>query len=189
VRESIDWCSANITGGQDADSPVRHPNFTFAWLDVASHMYNPRGAQAAAGLRLPVEDGSIDRLFLFSVFTHMFEPDIRGYLGEFARVLKPSGAGLATWFMIDEDALNSVRESGSLMGEKIRFGHRISMNCWISDIHQPLGAVGFSEPAIHDMVTTAGLHVTTTVHGYWSGVHPNIGQGGQDITVLGRRQS
>jgi len=183
VRESIDWCNANIAASS-GDVPVRHPNFSFLCLDVQSHMYNPNGAMTAAELRLPVDDRSIDRIFLFSVFTHMFEPDIRGYLAEFARVLKPSGLALATWFMIDEDNLKSVREFGSVMGEHIRFAHRISMSCWVSDIHHPLGAVGYSEPAIHDMVASAGLRVINAVRGYWSRVYPNIGQGGQDITVL-----
>ena len=40
-------------------------------------------------------------VFLTSVFTHMFGEDIENYLSEIARVLKPGGKALITWFLWD----------------------------------------------------------------------------------------
>jgi methyltransferase family protein len=41
--------------------------------------------------RLPVADGSVDRIILASVFTHLLPTEVLHYMREFRRALKPSG--------------------------------------------------------------------------------------------------
>jgi hypothetical protein len=58
------------------------------------------------------------------------------------------------------------------------------MDCYVNDISAPLGAVGYTLPAIERMVQDAGLRITSLTRGYWSNIHPAHGQSGQDATVL-----
>ena len=44
--------------------------------------------------------GGRDVAFLTSVFTHMLPEDVEHYLDELARVLKPGGRTLITWFLL-----------------------------------------------------------------------------------------
>lgn len=176
IRDSIGWCQNNIT--------PRHRNVEFIHVDAMSHMYNPEGGSQSAATRLPFPDGTIDRIFLFSVFTHMFEPDIRDYLSEFRRLLKPSGRILATWFVIDDAALAAVRKNGSSLGPHILFPYQISMGCYVNVIEAPLGAVGYTLPCIQGMMINSGLRISNTKWGYWSGARSNERDGGQDTTIL-----
>src|SRR5665811_201496 len=83
IKPSIEWCQNNITS--------RFSNFRFHYLDIYSQIHNAGGHLKTTDVKLPVEDHSIDRIILHSVFTHMFEEDIVYYLHEFERILKPDG--------------------------------------------------------------------------------------------------
>jgi ubiquinone/menaquinone biosynthesis C-methylase UbiE len=176
IRDSIEWCQKNIT--------ARYPNVEFIHVDAESLMYNPKGASQPTETRLAIPDGSIDRIFLYSVFTHLFEPDIRNYLSEFRRLLKPTGAVLATWFVIDDAALVAIREKPSPFGSFVRFPYRISMGCYINDISAPHAGVGFTMPSIEQMIADTGLRISKLSWGYWSPSRVSEYAFGQDITVL-----
>jgi ubiquinone/menaquinone biosynthesis C-methylase UbiE len=176
IHDSIEWCQNNIT--------ARHPNIEFIHVDAESAMYNPKGTSQPTETRLAIADGSIDRILLYSVFTHLFEPDIRNYLSEFRRLLKPTGAVLATWFVIDDAALAAVRSKPSPLGSFIRFPYRISMGCWVNDISAPQGAVGYAMPCIEQMVADTGFRISKFTWGYWSGSRVSECATGQDTMVL-----
>jgi ubiquinone/menaquinone biosynthesis C-methylase UbiE len=90
VKDSIEWCRDNIT--------LKHPSFKFVHFDIGDQLHNPGGTMRTTGTKLPVPDASIDRIILWSVFTHMRKTDIAHYLREFTRVLKPAGTVFVTWF-------------------------------------------------------------------------------------------
>ncbi len=93
IEPSIKWCQENIT--------PRFPNFKFLFFDVQSQIHNAQGKIKTTDIKLPIEDASIDRIVLQSVFTHMFEEDIAHYLKEFKRVLRPGGKVYASFFIFD----------------------------------------------------------------------------------------
>jgi SAM-dependent methyltransferase len=101
IRDSIAWCSQNIT-------PV-YPNFQFIYEDVHSQIHNPGGEKQAKDVRFPVAKGSVDKVFLSSLFTHMFPDDVPHYLREIHRVLKPTGVALSTMFLLNDRTLDSIR--------------------------------------------------------------------------------
>jgi SAM-dependent methyltransferase len=82
-RSAIAWCTENISGS--------HPNFDFRVVDIQNGVYNPKGRFKSSDLRFPYPDGSFDVVLLASVFTHMLPQDVRHYLYEIVRVLKPGG--------------------------------------------------------------------------------------------------
>jgi SAM-dependent methyltransferase len=176
IRDSIEWCQNKIT--------ARYPNVEFIHVDAESAMYNPKGVSQPTETRLAIPDGSIDRVILYSVFTHLFEPDIRNYLSEFRRLLKPTGAVLATWFVIDDAALAAIRNKPSPLGSFILFPYRISMGCYVNDIYHPQGAVGYTMSCIEEMVVDTGLHISDFRWGYWSGSRESEGGSGQDTMVF-----
>jgi SAM-dependent methyltransferase len=173
IKESIDWCAANIA----------HSNFRFVHFDIADKLHNRCGSRPSTAFRFPVADRSIDRIFLWSVFTHMARPDIEHYLREFSRVLKPTGKVYATWFMVD-DAILAKARTVDLTPYNLRFEHQFGPGCYINNLRQPMGAVAYSRQAVMDMIAQAGLRIEGDIlPGSWSGFWLNP-LGGQDATVL-----
>lgn len=101
VERSIRWANENITSA--------HPTYRFSRLNLKNERYNPRGVALQEGFRFPFPDESFDFVVLFSVFTHMMPPDVRTYLRDFRRVLKPGGRILATAFV--EDGVPDMEEN------------------------------------------------------------------------------
>jgi SAM-dependent methyltransferase len=175
IKESIDWCNDNIT--------AKHPNFRFVHFDVMDQLHNPAGTTKTTGIKLPVADGSVDRIILWSVFTHMAKLDIIHYLREFARVLKPSGKVYATWFVVD-DAILAKARTVNLTSFNLRFEHAVGDGCYINDPQHPMGAVAYTKPSLLAAVHSGGLALNGDIlRGSWSGYFDNP-KGGQDATVL-----
>jgi SAM-dependent methyltransferase len=168
----VRWCRETIT--------PRHPNFRFQLADVHNAYYNPAGSQRAADYVFPFDDASFDFVFLGSVFTHMVPEEVDNYLGQIARVLRPGGRVLATFFLLDE-----VAEAGIGAGRAVydfrfaRDGHRVV------DADDPEYAVAFREWDVLDMVARHGLELLPPVHhGGWSGRRGT--ESFQDIVVAAR---
>jgi len=168
---SIVWCQENIT--------LRHPNFRFAHLNIRSEFYNPNGSLSGRDITLPVPTGSIDRIILQSVFTHMFEADITHFLSEFRRVLRDNGRVFASFFILGEE---SVRLAGATP-DVLTFAHAHEDGCRINDPGSPEAAVAYTPAALRRMVRRTGLRLDQPVHlGSWCG-RPGVADG-QDIAIL-----
>lgn len=173
-RESIDWCNAQIA--------ARHPNFRFHWLDVYSKVYNPQGALRGAEVRLPADDGSVDRALAYSLFTHLLEPEALHYLSELRRVLAPDGLGMLTFFVADEAEMPASLESPV---PTFRFPHRWSDGVWVNDEHHPEGAVAVAPDRLQRWLDASGLRlVRPVVRGYWLPGRSDASAFGQDIAVV-----
>lgn len=172
-KRSIEWCQANVT--------PRFPGVQFAHLDVQSDFYNPTGALAATDIRLPLGDGSVDRIILQSVFTHMFEDDVVHFLREFRRVLRPVGLVFASFFVLDDESVALAERHQT----PLRFEHPWADGCRINDPGTPEGAVGYVPAAIHRMLRSSAMTLGQPIHlGAWSG-RPDVPDG-QDIAILMR---
>ena len=80
----------------------RFPNFHFHHADLFSTRYNRNGGSPASRYRFPLERGTVDLVFLGSVFTHLLPAEVENYLRETARVLRPGGRVIATYFILDD---------------------------------------------------------------------------------------
>ena len=101
VSTAVDWCESNIAS--------KHPNFHFRHVDVLNHVYNPEGRLDPEAFEFPYPDEAFDFAFLTSVFTHMRPPEVRHYLGQIRRVLRPGGRCLMTFFLLNEESLDAAR--------------------------------------------------------------------------------
>lgn len=86
----VRWCRRHIER--------RHPALRFLHLDIQNPRYNPSGRGLSVTFRFPFPDRAFDIIYLFSVFSHMLEGDVRVYLREFHRLLAPPGRLFFTAF-------------------------------------------------------------------------------------------
>ncbi len=175
IEDSIRWCSENITR--------RYPHFRFHFEDVRSQIHNPAGVKDPASTVIPLPDGSVDRLFLSSVFTHMFPNGVRNYLREFRRVLKPQGIALSTMFLLNEGSRKAIQDGKT----PFTFPHRYEdpEYCWVQTLEHPEGAVAYDEADYIGMIRGSGMELCQSpVYGTWSGIGDSD-RDGQDYVVFG----
>jgi SAM-dependent methyltransferase len=172
---SIAWCQEHIT--------ARHPNFVFAHLDIRSEFYNAEGTLAGNEIVLPLASSSVDRIILQSVFTHMFEPDITHFLGEFRRVLRRHGRVFASFFVLGEESMRLAAETPDVLTFGHVHGDGEGAGCRVNDLGYPEAAVGYTPDALARMVRRGGFTFDQPVHpGSWCG-RTGV-EDGQDIAIL-----
>lgn len=178
TRDSIVWCQRNIT--------PRDERFTFHHFDAVNELYNPFGKQRTRDFRLPVPDGSVDRIGLASVFTHLLEDEVLHYMHEFRRVLKPGGRVHASFFLYSKEALTAAQTLGTTQW-KATFAFPLSPGVYGNDPTYPRGAVAYSDATMQRLMREAGLATDQPyVKGAWSGLHGDAAEEGQDAVILRR---
>jgi SAM-dependent methyltransferase len=156
-EKAIRWCQDHITS--------LNPRFTFVFADMWNKEYNPKGKISACDYRLPCEAASIDFAFATSVFTHMRLPDVRHYLSELHRSLKPSGRAMLTFFIMDETNQRLVRDGKA----SAHFSTKLE-NCYTIDRRTPERAIAYTEVAILNLFSDVGLCIKEPIlWGSWSG--------------------
>lgn len=153
-RDAIDWCRA-------AYAPFA--NFRFHHADLRSSCYNPEGAGEAASYMLPFGAAEFDYVYLGSVFTHMLPDQVEQYLREIARVMKPAGTCLATFFLLDGES----RANNAAGRADPRFAHEYSAGCLIRDSSMPEDAVAYEEELARGLYAASGLAITEVYRGEW----------------------
>ena len=178
TNDSIHWCRKNIGS--------KYPNFEFHHFDAKHEIYNPLGTKTTLDFRLPVENNSVDRILLGSVFTHLFKEEVVHYLKEIARALKPSGLAYATFFLYSEKTIEAARKT-DLTPFALRFEHAFGDGCYVNDAMYPTGAVAYTGEVMLRMIEGAGLRRKGSfLKGWWSGAyeHPDDGQ---EVAILSKQ--
>jgi SAM-dependent methyltransferase len=168
VERLVRWAEAEITS--------RFPNFRFRTVDLYNRMYNPKGKLKADNWSFPYSEESFDVVFLASVFTHVTGSDLRRYLAEIRRVLRPGGRSLCTCFLLNEEVHALIRAGKSDQNLVHELGDR-----WTVSREVPEEAVGFDEQRLARWIADEGLLIKRQYPGSW------CGRGGtvyQDTLVL-----
>ena len=168
VDTFIDWCQKSIT--------AHAPNFRFRKVDLYNKFYNPGGTLQSSDFRFPYEDESFDVLYLTSVFTHMMAPDVRHYIDEFQRVLRPGGRCVSTCFMLNAETEALINEGKSTQPLRHHFGET-----YATDPDVPEAVTGFKESQLLQWYKERGFVLQGKYHGAWSGRTPFTSA--QDILV------
>lgn len=149
-RSCIRWCRSKIERA--------NPRFQFIHVNVQNDRYNPKGRSLNVQFRFPLEDQTFDIIYLFSVFSHMRDEDVRVYLSECRRLLKPTGKIFLTAFVEDnvpEMSINplnyKIKASGPL--------HCVRYNR--SFFEKLLSERGFQNDRLH------GTHVENGQSGFY----------------------
>lgn len=145
VGEALDWCRDRYPADR----------FRFARLDVHNARYHPGGSAPAERARFPYPDGAFDFAFAASVFTHLLPGAVERYLAETARVLRPGGRALLTFFLAEEPAWRLRHPLGAAL---------------VADPALPEEAIGYPEAWVRERIAAAGLALREPVHhGAWTG--------------------
>jgi SAM-dependent methyltransferase len=172
VPSGIDWCSRNIT--------PRYPRFRFQVADIYNKGYNPGGKHLASEFRFPFDDASFDFAFATSVFTHLVKADAENYLAQTARVLRPGGTCLLTFFLLNDDSRRRMDEGAS----RLTFAHELD-GLWTSDRQLPENAIAHDEASCTALLARVGLKIQEPVrYGSWSGRPSAVSY--QDIIVASK---
>ncbi|MGA7613708.1 MAG: class I SAM-dependent methyltransferase [Thermoanaerobaculia bacterium] len=152
-RRGIAWCRKHIESA--------HANFHFSRIDVRNRHYNPRGAIAAEDLRFPYATGSVDLVFAASLFTHLTPGAGDHYLSEIARVLKPGGRFVGSFFLLND-------QSRPMMGHTTPQLTAVDSQYAVQDEDDPERAIGLDERAVREALARYGVPVAEIRYGGWS---------------------
>lgn len=172
VQKGVDWCNRKIKKD--------FPNFNFQYVALNNDLYN-NSANRATGFRFPYPDAQFDKVFLFSVFTHMQVDEIAHYLKEIARVLRPGGQCLTTFFLYEES-----RPDGAVSRTEFNFpvqkqGYRLM------DEQVKSANIALAFSTLSSIVDAARLTQTDIIRGYWSDPALKTSDNSfQDIVLLRR---
>jgi SAM-dependent methyltransferase len=166
-RDGIGWCRRRY---------ARHRNFRFRVADLYNRRYNPGGAHAASEYRFPYDDARFDLVVLTSVLTHLLEDEATHYVSEVARVLKPGGRVLATFFLLNDGSRAGIAEGLSGLEFLDADAHVAVVS---EDV--PEEAVAYDEEWVRERLEGYGLEVQSIDYGSWSGRQDHLSF--QDIVV------
>jgi SAM-dependent methyltransferase len=154
-----------------------NPNFVFEQADVWNSKYNPEGSAKPHEYVFPHPDDDFDLIVLRSVFTHMLPDEVDHYMGEIARVLKPGGRAMITWFLLTPETLALIEEAGTKVQHD--FGVYRLLNP-----DRPEAAVAFQKTWVDDLYSKYGLVIAEPVHfGSWSKPDADKATAGQDLVT------
>lgn len=170
VRVGIDWCQKNITS--------RFPEFQFEYIPLSNDLYRSGGKDAASFI-FPYQSQIFDRVFLFSVFTHMQPAEVANYLQEISRVLKPGGMVLATFFLIDQT-------EKQMSNSDFCFPHA-QRNHYLMNKKVKAANVAFKGYFIQDLAVNNNLEILDIYDGWWWRKKREEDINFQDVVVLKKK--
>lgn len=163
------------------------PNYTFVHHNVHNAWY--ASSQPDLKSKWPLASNSFDLVTTLSVWTHLSKTDALVYLSETARVLKPRGKAIITFFYLTDDYYASLKQredSPSLFHmtnqqEWIFDKPVANSENWFSRDDTPEKAVSINEEGMQELVSFSGLKVNQLFPGNWKEV-PGIYF--QDIVIF-----
>lgn len=165
------------------------PKFHFKWVDIHNTYYNPQGTLQAQTFQFPYADNQFDLVFAASVFTHMLPPIAENYFRETARVLKPKGRAVFSFFLLDNYNPDVERPFG-FARPAFNFDFEYQAYEDTFKISNPANAeemTAYKKTLINQYAEAAGLEwVQEPLPGQWSGRHQNW-VGAQDMVVLRKK--
>ncbi|WP_243745710.1 class I SAM-dependent methyltransferase [Segetibacter sp. 3557_3] len=163
-----------------------HPRFNFVWANIHNTYYNPQGNIQASNYKFPYVDNSFDVVYAASVFTHMLPDIAENYFKETARVLKPNGRAVFSFFILDFYQPKKERSSG-FARSGFNFDHpygSFGSEFSIANPDNPEEMTAYKKSLIQKYAAAAGLAlVQEPVPGFWSDSSATW-VGAQDIVVL-----
>jgi SAM-dependent methyltransferase len=165
--DRIAWCNEHVGG--------LHPNMRFSLADVYNGQYNRTATLQPRDFTFPYGDREFDVVVLMSVFTHMLPEDIEHYTREIARVMKPGGRAMITWFILNEeserliDAQRDRRRDPAGNAQDAALGHDFG-HYRTTDPKTPEYVIAYREDWVRKTYRDSGLEIAEPVYyGGWSG--------------------
>jgi ubiquinone/menaquinone biosynthesis C-methylase UbiE len=171
MPDAVKWCNQHIS--------KEFPNFNFKCVALSNSLYTNSGDESAS-FTFPYNDSQFDFVFLTSVFTHMMPADVTQYLNEINRVLKPNGKCFATFFYLDNKAIEFMTNQ-----EKPFFPHPFP-NYYLHNLKVPEANIGFTPEYFHAALLPTQLQIEHIYPGWWSSRPKSESGDFQDIIIFKR---
>ncbi len=172
VPDGIKWCEKQYK---------KYPNFTFTHIPLTNDLYNLNSKHKATEFVFPYNDKCFDLVILTSVFTHMQPEEVKNYMQEISRVLKPDGHCFATFFVIDQDS-ESYLDKASEPFFPYRFG-----DYFLHDKRVKNANIAYRISFIEKIAEIAGLSIKQFNQGWWAGRDADACMNFQDVIILRKR--
>jgi SAM-dependent methyltransferase len=182
-ERAIKWAHTQIT--------PRYPNFRFHLVDVRNAEYSPGAGGDAASFRFPFRDDEFDLAVATSLYTHMFPFQIDNYLRETARVLKPGGRSVATFFLLNERTQARIEQGVALPdgsgGGQLELSGDLDDGSGgryrTRDPQRPEARIVLHEEDVLALYEGSGLKIREIRYGRWANA-AGMGEGvGQDTVI------
>ncbi len=172
VENGIKWCKKHY-------SPFQ--NFSFKYIPLINDLYNLDNHQRAENFVFPYDDNSFDLVVLTSVFTHMQAGEVKNYMHQINRVLRPGGRCFATFFLITDKSENYLNKSPSPF-----FPYR-EKDFFLHNKRVKNANIAYRIEFIRDVSQEAGLKMSELHEGWWAGRSQTQGLNFQDMIVFKKK--
>ncbi len=167
VKDMIKWDRRHVT--------ARDPRFRFHHANIANSMYNPRGRIEGEDFVFDFPDGEFDLALATSLFTHLQPRAAANYVAELARVIRPGGRAVTTWFLLHPESRKGIDGGTSAPA----FAHQQG-DQKVEDPANPDAAIAYEQDWVRAAFEGHGLRVDV-LHGWWHGAGP--GTSYQDLVI------
>lgn len=175
VKKGVDWCNSKIN--------KEYPNFNFTYIPLFNDLYNNSNLKAE-NFEFPYKKESFDKIFSFSVFTHMQINEIQNYFKQIHKVLKSDGVAFSTFFLYDDtnDAYISKREGFNFPIQEDGFK---LMNSKVKS-----GNIAIHKDKINEMLNNENLTLVKIIDGFWKdNIRDSKKKEYQDIVVFKKNRT
>lgn len=152
VEKGVIWCNSKIK--------CDFSNFNFKYTPIYNDLYNDSGSKATDFI-FPYHDNYFDKIFSFSVFTHMQIDEIEHYLTEIKRVLKPDGICLSSFFLYDHDIENYISNRETFNFPIDRNGFKLMNETTKS------GNIAIGKTRLKKMLIQNDIKLVKIIDGFW----------------------
>lgn len=181
VREDlIDWAKEHLQR--------KFGNAEFFHAAIHNARYNDGGTIDASGYAFPFGSDEFELIYATSVFTHLLDVAVANYFKEIARILKPDGKFVATFFLVDIDHPHQTGGArrgpdGARPWRGPGFYNRVG-SAYSPYSELPERMIGYRIADIAELATKAGLKIAGVHPGFWKHGGPSITW--QDLLVFER---
>jgi SAM-dependent methyltransferase len=152
-REHVRWAQLNLM--------PRHQAFNFHITNLANRIYNPGGVLRTTRFLVPFSTASRDLVVASALFAYLSPEELDSYAREAARILKPGGRLLATFYLLDEES----REILPHLAPPLAF--RFPEGPIVSTSPNGAGLVAYDETHVRAVLARHGFVLDPTVRGAW----------------------
>jgi SAM-dependent methyltransferase len=172
-RDHVRWAQTNLM--------PRHQAFNFHITNLANRIYNPGGVLRTETFVVPFSTASRDLVVANALFSYLSPQEFECYAREAARILKPGGRLLATFYLLDAES----RQLLPRLADPIAF--RFAEGPIVSTSPHGAGLVAYDETYVRAVLERYGFELEPTVRGAWRGDAVNGAAGLREDAILGRR--
>ena len=154
VELGVNWCNSKLKKD--------FPNFNFKYIPLFNDLYN-NATLKANEFTFPYKKNFFDKVFSFSVFTHMQIDEIQQYFSEIYKVLKPNGIAFSTFFIYDNTSESKISQNKGFNFSHKKDGYRL-MNDTVKS-----GNIAIHKDKLKAMLEDKGLTLVKIIDGFWKG--------------------